>query len=101
MPPGAESVVVPDALSTVGCRGAAGFFKCDVTYSADKAAAATRRAVAPALRMAVPIPDPAGNRRLQKRGAVDRSSDALARDRAQATAADLLTDAADVGPGVA
>ena len=57
VPPGAERVVAPGALNTVGCSGAAGFFMCEVTYSPDKAVAATVRRVAPALRMTARMSD--------------------------------------------
>src|SRR5258708_36019833 len=79
-----------------GLQGRRRVFKCEVTYSADKAVAATVSAVAPALRMAVRISDRAGNRRLQKRDAVERSAEDLARVGAQVTAQDLLADGAAV-----
>src|SRR5260370_40674066 len=95
VPPGAESVVGRHALSTVGCRGAAGFFKCEVTYSADKAVEATESAVAPALRMAVRISERDGKRRFQNWVAVERSAEDLVRVVAHVTAVDLPVDGAE------
>lgn len=49
---GVRVTVPPErVLSTIGCSGAAGFFKCEVTHNADASVAPTVSAVAPALRM--------------------------------------------------
>lgn len=64
-------------LMTIGCKGAAGFFRCEVTYNAETAVVASVSAVAPALRTHARISD-GGDRSLKEGHVVERGAEDLA-----------------------
>src|SRR5882672_9960113 len=89
------AVPAPD-LSTVGWRGAAGFFRCAVTYRPESSVVATVRAVAPALSTAARMSDGRRDRGFEEWHAVKGRAQDLARARAQVASQDLLVDGAEV-----
>src|ERR1700693_3269810 len=80
---------------TIGCRGADGFFKCVVTYSAETAVVASVSAVAPALSTHARISD-RRDRRLKEGHLVERGAEDLARIGAEMAAQDLLINRAEI-----
>ncbi len=82
-------------LITIGWRGAAGFFRCEVTYNAETAVVASVSAVAPALRAHARTSDRC-DRGLKEGNTVERRAQDLARIGTEMTAQDLLVNGAEI-----
>lgn len=82
-------------LMTIGCRGADGFFRCVVTYSAETAVVASVNAVAPALSTHARMSDRC-DRRLKEGHSVERGAEDLAGIGAEMAAQDLLVNGAEI-----
>lgn len=82
-------------LITIGWRGAPGFFRCEVTYSAETAVVASVSAVAPALRTHARMSDHC-DRSLEEGHAVELGAQDLARIGAEMAAQDLLVNGAEI-----